>query len=198
MSVVSFTPGPCPLPLDSIQEAEALTKGSTVDYLYRHRDQQGTAIALIVLHFVFLLTTIPAYLRTVATTQRNPGSVAFNDRRQAAEDQRRALPKAERRQQQNDIEAQATWSNIDQDPDSPGLESFYSKDMFVCEADGRPRWCALCWNWKPDRSHHSSQIGRCVRKMDHFCPWVGGMVAETCMSPLVRLISVVRTSADCF
>ncbi|KAF4119860.1 palmitoyltransferase [Geosmithia morbida] len=146
-----------------------------IDYLYRHKGQHGTAVALLALHFVFLFAAIPPYVRTVVTTQRNPGSVGFNDRRQAAEDQRRALPKRERQ----DVEAQNTWTSIDQDPDSPGLEAFYTKDVFVCEADGRPRWCALCWNWKPDRAHHSSQLGRCVRKMDHFCPWVGGMVAET-------------------
>jgi palmitoyltransferase len=57
------------------------------------------------------------------------------------------------------------------DADSPGLEQFYTNDVFVCEADGRPKWCSECGNWKPDRAHHCSSIGRCVRKMDHFCPW---------------------------
>ncbi|KAJ2901854.1 palmitoyltransferase PFA5 [Zalerion maritima] len=60
----------------------------------------------------------------------------------------------------------------------PGLETFYSKDVFVCESDGRPRWCSDCVGFKPDRAHHSSEMDRCVYKMDHFCPWVGGMVAE--------------------
>jgi palmitoyltransferase len=57
------------------------------------------------------------------------------------------------------------------DPDSPGLELFYTKDVFVCEMDGKPRWCSSCANWKPDRSHHCSSSGRCILKMDHFCPW---------------------------
>jgi palmitoyltransferase len=64
------------------------------------------------------------------------------------------------------------------DPDSPGLEMFYSKDCFVTEADGRPIWCSHCANWKPDRTHHDSTSGRCIAKMDHFCPWVGGPVGE--------------------
>jgi palmitoyltransferase len=64
------------------------------------------------------------------------------------------------------------------DPDSPGLELFYTKDVFVCEGDGRPKWCHECANWKPDRTHHCSSSGRCVKKMDHFCPWVGGPVGE--------------------
>ncbi|CAK7201370.1 Palmitoyltransferase pfa5 [Sporothrix eucalyptigena] len=65
------------------------------------------------------------------------------------------------------------------DPDSPGLELFYTKDAFECTADGRPVWCTPCGTWKPDRAHHCSEINRCVRKMDHFCPWVGGIVSET-------------------
>ncbi len=47
----------------------------------------------------------------------------------------------------------------------------YTKDVFVCEGDGRPKWCSECENWKPERSHHSRDVGRCVRKFDHFCPW---------------------------
>ena len=65
------------------------------------------------------------------------------------------------------------------DPDSPGLEIFYTKDVFECTPDGRPIYCNPCGTWKPDRTHHCSEINRCVRKMDHFCPWVGGIVSET-------------------
>jgi palmitoyltransferase len=64
------------------------------------------------------------------------------------------------------------------DLDSPGLEHFYTKEVFVCRMDGRPSWCHYCSNWKPDRAHHCSSSGRCVLKMDHFCPWVGGPVGE--------------------
>jgi palmitoyltransferase len=35
----------------------------------------------------------------------------------------------------------------DNDPDSPGLELFYTKDVFVCSTDGRPIWCSECCNW---------------------------------------------------
>ncbi|KAL9129221.1 MAG: hypothetical protein Q9175_007350 [Cornicularia normoerica] len=62
---------------------------------------------------------------------------------------------------------------------APGLQDFYSRDAFVCQTDGRPIWCSTCLNWKPDRAHHCREIERCVRKMDHFCPWVGGVVSET-------------------
>lgn len=53
----------------------------------------------------------------------------------------------------------------------PGLEEFYSRDVFQCDPRGLPIWCGHCNAWKPDRAHHCSDIGRCVRNMDHFCPW---------------------------
>jgi palmitoyltransferase len=60
-----------------------------------------------------------------------------------------------------------------------GLEQYYNRDIFECEIDGMPRWCSTCKIWKPDRTHHSSEVGRCVYKMDHFCPWAGGIISET-------------------
>lgn len=38
--------------------------------------------------------------------------------------------------------------------------------------DGGARYCHKCSMYKPDRCHHSSSSGRCVLKMDHYCPWV--------------------------
>jgi palmitoyltransferase len=55
--------------------------------------------------------------------------------------------------------------------EATGLEEFYTKDVFVCDGDGLPMWCYQCKTWKPDRAHHCSDVNRCVRKMDHFCPW---------------------------
>jgi len=42
--------------------------------------------------------------------------------------------------------------------------------------DGGPRYCHKCSLFKPDRCHHSSNSGRCVLKMDHYCPWVANDV----------------------
>lgn len=39
------------------------------------------------------------------------------------------------------------------------------------------RRCRKCNdNYKPGRAHHDSVTGRCIIKMDHFCPWVGNAV----------------------
>ncbi|KAJ8496142.1 hypothetical protein ONZ45_g12559 [Pleurotus djamor] len=39
--------------------------------------------------------------------------------------------------------------------------------------NGPAKWCRICWAPKPERTHHCSQCGRCVLKMDHHCPWLG-------------------------
>lgn len=56
-------------------------------------------------------------------------------------------------------------------PEPENLSEWYNREVFVCEPDGKPRWCWHCNCYKPDRSHHCSEVQRCVYKMDHFCPW---------------------------
>lgn len=64
---------------------------------------------------------------------------------------------------------------------APTLDDILSKDIFVCQPDGTPRWCSTCKIWRPDRSRHCREKDRCVLKLDHFCPWVGGIVSEQSM-----------------
>ncbi|CAI0649141.1 unnamed protein product [Colletotrichum noveboracense] len=144
-----------------------------VDYLYRTRHEHGTAIATITIYLFFYLLTIATYLRTFLKIKEDPGLVPLGPQAQLPDSN------SKRRRKDGDLESQPYFTGPDQNPDSPGLEDFYSRDVFVCENDGRPKWCSECRTWKPDRAHHSSEIERCVRKMDHYCPWVGGMVSET-------------------
>jgi hypothetical protein len=54
-------------------------------------------------------------------------------------------------------------------PAPPGLERFYRRrDVFTCGSDGLPRFCNVCWCWKPDRAHHSGELQRCVRRYVRF------------------------------
>ncbi|OLN86070.1 Palmitoyltransferase PFA5 [Colletotrichum chlorophyti] len=147
-----------------------------IHYLYQTRGEVGAAVSTITLYIFFYLFTIATYLRTFLQIKADPGLVPLGP--QAQHPSRGSIQKR-RRRKEGDLESQPYFTGPDQDPDSPGLEEFYSRDTFVCESDGRPKWCSECRNWKPDRAHHSSEVGRCVRKMDHFCPWVGGMVSET-------------------
>lgn len=80
------------------------------------------------------------------------------------------------------------------------LEAFYTRDVFTSRSDGLPIWCSECQNWKPERAHHSGEIQRCVRKMDHYCPWAGGMIGETCkssqaMSALATRVELLLSSS---
>jgi palmitoyltransferase len=153
------------------------------------RQQQDLAAALITLYCVFFTLTVLSYARTFYAAHTKPGLVPLSDKRRDAlrrREERRNNPHTKREADDLEEAEEPDWMPVDMNPDSPGLERFYSKQIFTCEPDGRPRWCTLCWNWKPERASHSTELGRCVHKMDHLCPWVGGMVAENCKLPLCK------------
>ncbi|EWC44551.1 hypothetical protein DRE_06723 [Drechslerella stenobrocha 248] len=68
------------------------------------------------------------------------------------------------------------------------LTQVFLRDIFLCDSNGEVRWCARCGNYKPDRTHHCSEVGRCVENFDHFCPWVGGVVGLTSYKFFVQFI----------
>ncbi|KAJ4259611.1 palmitoyltransferase pfa5 [Fusarium torreyae] len=144
-----------------------------VEHFLRKEGKTVAAIVLIVLYTIFFILMVASYIRAYTTIQFNAGFVPWTTDRETIEAERE-----KRKENGGDIEA-LPWTTPDTDPDSPGLEAFYSKDVFICEVDGLPKWCSECRNWKPDRAHHSSEYGRCVFKMDHVCPWMGGVVSET-------------------
>ncbi len=108
---------------------------------------------------------------------------------------RRSRRRTRRRKRERDIEKDAGSSSAERfDPRSPGIPNgntssatpistrgskdalrdlsvFFERPVYSCASDGRPAYCSHCMQWKPDRAHHSSQVERCVLKMDHFCPW---------------------------
>jgi palmitoyltransferase len=47
--------------------------------------------------------------------------------------------------------------------------------IFGMRGEGVLAFGEKCCVFKPDRTHHCKELGRCVRKMDHFYPWVGGI-----------------------
>ncbi|KAK8103165.1 DHHC zinc finger domain-containing protein [Apiospora sp. TS-2023a] len=145
-----------------------------VDYLIHDRRQNGNAVAVLVLYFLFMLLMIATYLRTIITINTDPGLVPLGPLAVS----RRGSKDGSDKHRGDDLEGQPYFVTPDSNPDSPGLEQFYTKDVFICETDGRPKWCSECSNWKPDRAHHSSELNRCVLRMDHYCPWAGGMVGE--------------------
>lgn len=129
-----------------------------------------------------------AYFRILQTITTNPGYVPRSG--EAEKDKTKAHRQARRTRRADLEEEKEEVAHDQQDGSGPGLgaytdraledgrigpasglEFFYKRDIFECEIDGLPRWCSTCKIWKPDRSHHSSELGKCVYKMDHFCPW---------------------------
>ncbi|KAJ8603598.1 hypothetical protein CTAYLR_004852 [Chrysophaeum taylorii] len=37
-------------------------------------------------------------------------------------------------------------------------------------------WCHRCGSYKPPRAHHDSVTGRCIIKLDHYCPWTNNAI----------------------
>lgn len=82
---------------------------------------------------------------------------------------------------------QVIWAKVDIiPPGQSGVEKqsvssahLEQKDAYVCDFEGTPLFCDKCRIFKPDRAHHCKELGRCVRRMDHYCPWAGGIIAET-------------------
>jgi len=161
-----------------------------VDYLLKPNSQaeahedRAAAIVILTIYFLLLLLVVISYMRLLYIVSTDPGYIPLGA---LAEKKRRHSHHRHGSHQRGQINgsqivvdelemgransSSETAVDSQLDPDSPGLEDFYTKDIFVCEHDGRPKWCSECSDWKPDRTHHCSDVGRCVRKMDHFCPW---------------------------
>lgn len=69
----------------------------------------------------------------------------------------------------------------------PGVVPYrMSSEELIDISKADPQWidgelvtnCYKCNIYKPYRAHHCSTCGRCVRMMDHHCPWVNNCVGE--------------------
>lgn len=193
------------------------------NHLIKYESRNGAGIAIIVLYFVFLFPMASSYLRLLITIphpgyiekgsptaatpvkpakeappQHNIQASCTSTKVQDGTNQtsKKSQHLAPKELEITELDIKAILSG--ELPPPPGTERFYSKDVFACDQNGLPIWCGVCSNWKPDRSHHGSDFGRCVLKMDHFCPvrilimdliecyanlsfvmqWVGGVVGE--------------------
>ncbi|KAL3468974.1 DHHC palmitoyltransferase-domain-containing protein [Aspergillus californicus] len=190
----------------------AVTKALCFDYLihplpkYARPSRVGAGAAIIAVFYVLLIFVIITYLRLLYKVVWNPDFLPRTvpapeqtSERSArhSQDRPRRKRKSHRRKHSElsdkpaaDVE---TALNYNGGPmmlpwDTAGLEDFYKKDVFVCQPDGRPIYCSKCCHYKPDRTHHCREVDRCVRKMDHFCPWVGGVVSETTFKFFIQFV----------
>lgn len=179
-----------------------VTKVICVEYLLnpassaRIGRQRGSAIAVLVTYYITLVALLISYGRLLDTVIRHPGLIPrgaqwYAEQSRQKRGRRRDSSQARSRSGSRREDEKATDTGF---RDAKALkeveylanefisfrvEDFWLRDVFVCNPDGRPRYCSTCYNWKPDRSHHCSEMNRCILKFDHFCPWVAGVVSET-------------------
>lgn len=148
----------------------------------------GLGIALPIVYFCLLIPMAVSYFRLLYIVTFNPG---LTEQRHPPRDPHQKAPDSHEKTVTTRSCARTTIADYQEPigldhegilkgrvPPPPGIDHYYTKDVFQCDSNGLPLWCQACSNWKPDRSHHCSDIGRCCLKMDHFCPWVGGVVGE--------------------
>ena len=168
-------------------------------YHVAHEPRATAAIIILVIYFLLLIPVAICYFRIIQTIIVNPGYIprgpqwheGLQDpglqassrgtgpwwRASAGPQEKSGYPTSNQAIDSGELfgrdYAQTTglYGNIDVTVRQNGLEEFWARDTFVCDAEGRPKFCSTCLNFKPDRAHHCKEVGRCVRKMDHYCPW---------------------------
>lgn len=170
-----------------------------VDYLLKpsptiREPRSGAGIAILTIYACLLSLLALTYFRLTYTVGANPGytprgpqwHAQNSSKRRRRRSSRAVAPPPDLEKQNGSAGEQPAFNGVLSaspgvpassaygpagDVFAPGLRDFYKRDVFTCESDGRPIWCSTCLNWKLDRAHHCREVGRCVRKMDHFCPW---------------------------
>ncbi|KAL4896092.1 DHHC palmitoyltransferase-domain-containing protein [Aspergillus ambiguus] len=184
---------------------------------YPHHPRVGAGVAILVVYYVILIPVLVTYVRLLYNVVWNPGFLPrgphalsagkeieppdrhrhrhhHRDRTRKKNGRRSRSVEKPDRQQENKPEVDLERGHDRHAAgaafplDAAGLESFYTKDVFVCQPDGRPLYCSTCGQYKTDRAHHCREVDRCVRKMDHFCPWVGGVVSETSLKFFIQFV----------
>ncbi|KAJ5324002.1 Palmitoyltransferase pfa5 [Penicillium atrosanguineum] len=168
---------------------------SPVDYLihplpsYNRASRVGAGAAILAIYYLLLIPMVATYIRLIYNVLWSPGYLPFGvERVQADSALQRKHSHGQRRRRKSDsrkVQDAEKQESTEMDLESAlndnaggkafpldpaGLESFYTKDVFICQEDGRPPYCSTCCQFKTDRAHHCREVDRCVRKMDHFCP----------------------------
>jgi len=104
-------------------------------------------MTLACLHIILFIMTAWSYIRVRFT---NPGYIPRPDR----------LTKQELKALE---EGNMTFV-------TPNEFELMDREFMVCEPDGSPKYCTTCRIYRPERTSHCPEKGRCVSKYDHYCP----------------------------
>jgi palmitoyltransferase len=163
----------------------------SIQYLLHHTKRAHPAIAVIAIYFVLLIPYLASGIRLVLTTMFDPGYIPQN------------VPRS--RSKEGEIGILDRNGILDGTIRPPrGVERFYSKDTFICDYRGLPNFCDKgCYNWKPARTHHCSQVGRCVRRMDvsGVCPrefWYNANIYDSISALGLAALSANATQTSSF
>lgn len=101
------------------------------------------------------------------------------------------------------------------DPDLESAQEGFTRDVTTGEVIrlNMPRGIRRCHkcndNYKPTRAHHDSVTGRCIVKMDHYCPWVCNAIGAlnhkffllfllyTFITSIVSIILIAMGAIEC-
>ncbi|ADM12152.1 DHHC zinc finger domain-containing protein [Encephalitozoon intestinalis ATCC 50506] len=63
-----------------------------------------------------------------------------------------------------------------------------SEAINLIDHDEIKRFCKKCRNHKPERAHHCSSCGHCIKKMDHHCFWINNCVNYDNQGHFIRFL----------
>jgi palmitoyltransferase len=176
-----------------------VTKVVCLDYLLNPSPslhlprRRGIAIAILTIYYVLLTMLLVCYGRLIHTVLAHPGVVPHGPQWYIENEHKRKSKERPTSEKEVNLETDSSEGYSARgayaDAESYRVQDFWMKDAFVCQHDGRPKFCSTCYNYKLDRVHHCSELNRCVYKMDHFCPWVAGIVSETSFKYFIQFTS---------
>jgi len=123
---------------------------SEIDEKERENKWNRFFVEMVLLHFFFGVFVL-CYLRSVMVQGHSPADVM----------KARSLRERETGKKEK-------YKNLWQKRELTRIFTLEQK----ASSEKKLRFCKHCNTFKPDRTHHDSHLGRCVLKMDHYCPWL--------------------------
>jgi hypothetical protein len=57
-----------------------------------------------------------------------------------------------------------------------GSKQLMANEIMACESTGAPKYCETCQIHRPMRTSHCQETGRCILKLDHYCPLLSSAI----------------------